>query len=356
MSELYFKSLYLRNFRNFEESDIQLDPGINWIHGKNAQGKTNLLEAVHLISTGRSFRTSHLKELIRHGASFFYLEAEIVNQGVSQKIKLSFDGEEKRLHVDGSLYKTFQPLLGNMPFILYASTDTDLIMGGPLIRRKFLNFHLGQSDPLYVHHLTRYVRAMKQRNCLLRADSDSSIQYWEEEMARSALYLYQARHSFLEELKKPLRVFSQIFTEDQESYEVSFLPSFPAEYLQQLQKNRWKEKKIGLTLLGPHRDDLAFLLQEKEMKTFGSEGQKKTVIAALRLSEWEIFFQKLQIPPIMGIDDLCVSLDATRQTLFLEELFKRGQVFITSPAVKNFSKPITSIQIKQGTTLCQASP
>ena len=151
------KTLYLRNFRNYEEATTTFNSRLNFIWGDNAEGKTNLLEAIYLLSTGRSFRTQHLSELIRTGESFFYLEGECIEQGISQTIKLSFDGKNKRLQLNASTHSSFNPLLGTLPLILHAPTDSELIAGSPLYRRRFLNFHLAQSDPLYVHHLSRFV-------------------------------------------------------------------------------------------------------------------------------------------------------------------------------------------------------
>ena len=188
---MYLKSLYLRNFRNYAEAEIRFSPRLNILYGDNAQGKTNLLEAIYLFSTGRSFRTQHLSELVKSGESFFHLEAEIFRDNVLQKIQLTFDGQTKRLQMNANTYASFHPLLGILPSVLYAPNDTELIGGSPAERRRFINLHLAQSDPHYVHHLTRFWRAMKQRNCLLRGRDAQTIECWEIEMAQSASYLHK---------------------------------------------------------------------------------------------------------------------------------------------------------------------
>ncbi len=329
---MQLKKLYLRNFRNYAEAEVEFSPRLNVFYGENAQGKTNLLEAIYLVSTGRSFRTQNLSELIRLGEPFFYLEAHAVRDGAEQTLKLSFDGQTRRLQMDGNSYASFHPLLGTLPSVLYTPQDTDLISGAPALRRRFLNLHLAQSDPLYVHHLARFWRAMKQRNCLLRSKHPETIEIWENEMAASGAYLHQARGAMLEEIKDPLLVESRRLSGEKEAHEMRFHPTFsPATYLSQLQRSRPREKELGATLSGPHRDDLSLWIEGKEARLFASEGQKKTAIAALRLAEWSRLTARIGSPALLGIDDLGLHLDEARQKWLLGALHRLGQVFITTP-------------------------
>ncbi|MFA5250947.1 MAG: AAA family ATPase, partial [Parachlamydiales bacterium] len=167
-------TLRLHNFRNFSEEFVRFHPHFNLICGENAQGKTNLLEAISLISTGRSFRTSRYQDLIRHGEKFFFLEAGIIKDLVSQTIKIYYDGKEKKIHLSGKALPNFTSLLGLMPSTIYSPQDVELISGFPLIRRRFLNLLLAQSDPLYVHHLSRFLAALKERSYLLKKGSQQN--------------------------------------------------------------------------------------------------------------------------------------------------------------------------------------
>jgi DNA replication and repair protein RecF len=328
---VFLKNLYLRNFRNYTEAEVHFHSGLNVFYGDNAQGKTNILEAIYLIATGRSFRSQHLNELIRAGEPFFLLEAEIVRDGVTQRVKLTFDGQNRSLQIDANHYNSFHPLLGLLPSVLYTPHDTDLITGSPSIRRRFLNLHLAQSDPLYVHHLTRFWRAMKQRNCLLRARNKESLDCWEAEMAQSAAYLTHARQQMIAELKEPLLKQSLKLSGERETHEMQIQISQSKTYLLQLQKNRAREMDLGLTLVGPHRDDLSLLIDNKPARLFASEGQKRTAIAALRMAEWERLTERVGAPALMGIDDLGLHLDEERQKLLQASLEKLGQVFVTTP-------------------------
>ncbi len=320
---MYLKSLYLRNFRSFKEAEISFSDRLNILFGDNGQGKTNLLEAIYLVATGRSFRTQSLSDLIRLGESFFFLEAEVVRDGVLQKVQISFDGQNKRLLLDANKFSSFHPLLGILPAILYTPYDIELIAGSPQERRRFLNLHLAQSDPLYVHHLTRFWRAMKQRNCLLRNRNLQSIECWESEMAQSAGYISKARQEMIGEI--------HIQDLADEKPELQLELSCSKTYLQQLQKNRMREMELGLTLIGPHRDDLSILIDGKLARTYASEGQKKTAIAALKLAEWTRLSKRIGTPVLMGFDDLGSTLGDERQKLLKGKFLELGQVFITTP-------------------------
>lgn len=331
---MHLNHLYLRNFRNYEEETVTFRQGLNAICGGNAQGKTNLLEAISLISTGRSFRTQHLSELIREGSSFFYLEAEIVRDCVTQTVKMSFDGQNRRLQLNANSFTTFHPLLGILPTIFAVPDDIELIAGAPAYRRRFLNLHLAQSDPLYVHHLSRYWRAMKQRNSLLRSKSIETIECWEMEMAQSASYLSKARQTLFDDLKEPLTQQSKHLSREAEAIEIRYHSthsSEPGVYLKQMQKTRSREKELGMTLNGPHRDDLSFWIASKPVRTFASEGQKKTAVTALRLAQWRCFSNKLGTPPLLSIDDFGWPLDDARQRALWNFLQSMGQVFLTTP-------------------------
>ncbi len=330
-SPVRLKALYLRNFRNYEEAEFHFGPKLNVIYGKNAQGKTNLLEAIYLVATGRSFRTQHLSELIRSGQTFFHLEARIEKDHVHQTIRLTFDGTQKQLQIDANRYSSFHPLLGILPCVLLAPQDVEWIDGPPAIRRRFLNMHLAQSDPLYVHHLTRFWRALKQRNSLLKKRLKDSIEYWEIEMAQSADYLSQMRTQMIEEIQEPLFTQSGKLSFAKEQHRMQLQVSQGASYLKLLQKMRAREMELGFTLMGPHRDDLFFYIDQKEARLFASEGQKRTAIAAIRLAEWELLSQKTRTPALLAIDDFGVHLDEERQTILRSQLSTLSQVFITTP-------------------------
>jgi len=202
---MILKKLFLHNFRNFDNEKFIFEKR-NIIYGKNAQGKTSILEAIFLLSLGRSFRTSKLTELIKHKKKFFFIEAEIIKDLVTQKISIYFDRNNKKKikHNHTSIY-SFSHLFGIMPTILHSPYDINIISGYPTKRRRFLNIHLAQKDPLYVYHLTRFYRALKQRNTLLQKKLLTNIEIWEDEIAKSASYITYARNKLLLLLKNPIQ-------------------------------------------------------------------------------------------------------------------------------------------------------
>lgn len=292
-----------------------------------------------------------MSELIQEGKPHFYLEAEIVRDQVAQTIKLSFDGTHKRLQLNANEYPTFTPLLGSFPSILSAPDDIDLITNSPSYRRRFLNLHLAQSDPLYVHHLARFWRAMKQRNCLLKSKKLETLDCWESEMGQSAEYIYGARKDFLEQLKESLEIQGKHLSSEMESIEIRFQPTYPqpsSAYQSHLKKMRNREKEMGATLHGPHRDDLTFQINAKPARSFASEGQKKTIVTALRLAQWQHLHRQIETPPFLAIDDFGGTLDTQRQKHLSRFLTTAGQVFLTTPACPDIFSGASLLRIAAG--------
>lgn len=324
---MYVSKLYLHHFRNYSETLLEFSPSVNLIRGRNAQGKTNLLEALYLLGTGRSFRTPHLKELIQQEQPFFFLEAEIYKEGIHQTLRLSFDGQNKKLDYNHTSYPHFTNLLGLLPIVLLAPEDVLLITGAPTERRRFLDIHLAQSDPLYVHHLSRYMRALKQRNTLLRKKTESTLETWEALLITSATYLRAKRQEAINALTPHLTAFMQELSQSQDMLEVRYLPSFTQNY----QPHRAKELIFGSTLIGPHRDELAIFINHQEARSFASQGQLRCAIAALKLAQWHSLRELQGVPPLFCIDDFAAHLDTARRESLLSKLTTFGQVFLTSP-------------------------
>lgn len=331
---LFLKSLYLRNFRNFKESCVEFSPNLNVIYGDNAQGKTSILEAISLITLGRSFRTSHISELIFQGSDFFFLEAEFIKEGFSNIVKLSFDGKTKKAHINSHVHNAFTPLIGTYPCIISIPEDVQIIYDSPQIRRKFLDLYLAQSDPLYVHYLSRYWKALKQRNCLLKQKSIDAIECFESEMASSAQYIILSRLKAIEQLEPKLQIHGNKISDTADLLGFSYLatcPNDPMLFLEILKKNRKKEMDFGSTIIGPHRDDINFTINGRSAHKFASKGQVKTLVTALKLSLWENLETLSGMPPLFAIDDFEETLDQNRKQHLTTYLENMRQVFITTP-------------------------
>lgn len=335
---MQIEKITLSQFRNYTREEVVFSPRLNYIEGNNAEGKSNLLEAIYLLSTGKSFRTTKLHTLVQQGQSGFCLEALFTREGIAQELRVCYhlSPPSKQILYNQTSYASFLPLLGIIPCILLAPEDISFIIGSPLERRKFLDLHLSQLDPLYVHHLGRYHKALQQKNLLLKQQKQKDLLPWEQVMALSASYLVKKRIETLLLLEKDLQQFISIFSETSESfswrYENSATSIQTEDFLLSWEKNRKKEFLLGTTLSGPHRDDIGLFLQGQEVKTYCSEGQKRCCMAALRLAEWKRFQHSLGVSPLFAVDDFAIHLDEKRQGLLSRSLAMLGQVFLTSPS------------------------
>lgn len=348
---MYLKSIYLRNFRLYEEAYFLFQPGVNQICGPNAKGKTTLLEAIYLLISGRSFRDATWSELIRHGADAFQLHATFVTQGIEQILRIHADRYERKIYCNSTLLPSTTSLLGTLKGGVFTPDDVALIKGAPALRRQFLDMQLAQSDPLYVHHTTRFHRAMRQRNSLLKAKNSAGLAVWEQEMALSADYICRQRMLAVEHLSKTGSPLYHQFTEGTFpltfSYKTFYQNGDLAHFLLEcFCKNRKREMELGFTLVGPHRDDLLIGIAGADSRIFASEGQQRLAAATLRLAEWEFVRANTAEKPLMLLDDIGISLDEERKEKLLGYTMQLGQVMITSTTV--LSKTVSNtIQINQ---------
>lgn len=360
---MQIRSLYLSQFRNYDEAFFEFHPRFNFIYGANAQGKTSILEALYYLMMGRSFRSHQSNELIKHGFPTFYIEAYFLKHQVEQKLRISFDGKERKIIYHSTPLPSVSSLIGLIQGTVMTPDDVQLIKGSPLLRRQFLDIHIAQIDPLYVHHLTRYNRAMRQRNQLLKAQQLATIESWEQEMSHSAAYLIKQRYLALLELQPLCQQAYAELTEESPQFQLTYTASFghlPVDEIrhvvsQQMLKNRRREMLLGSTLSGPHKDDIILTIGQQDARSFASEGQQRSCITALRLAEWQRLSHLADEPPMMMIDDLGMGLDGSRRQRLLHKLEKLGQVFLTttdSQLLSTLSLPsIHTFQISEGTIL-----
>lgn len=334
---MHIRSLYLKNFRNYEEKHFEFGPQINIIRGPNARGKTSILEAIHLLMTGRSFRSSQIKELIKHDQSEFYIELTFLKHGVEQRLRMAHTGKERKIFYNNTPCHAATSLIGVIPGTIMAPDDVSMVKGQPKLRRRFLDIQLALSDPLYVHHLTRYQRAMSCRNVLLKSKNLTVIDVWEQEMATAASYIVFKRYRALNDLQEHCSKILSKISMNTESIQLKYKSQCPDKekdgkgyYFDLYKKMRSRELHFGKTLVGPQRDDMQILIGEKEARFFASEGQQRSCIAALRFAEWENLCRYADEKPLMLIDDLGISLDMSRRAHLFEHIGNLQQVFITT--------------------------
>lgn len=345
---MWVKALLLRNFRSYKDAQFTFSPQNNLIIGPNARGKTTILEAIDLVITGRSFRTSNLADLVREGESGFYVELHYENQGIDHSIRYIYENRQKRIFTNHYPCRSASELLGLLKGALLLPDDIQLIKGAPKLRRRFLDLQLAQINPLYVHHLTRYHRAMRQRNALLKNKDSSTIDLFEQEMANSGSYLIQKRKEIVESLTSDCQGVQDTLSSGKEAVSLQYLAKCePESLLLQFRKLRQREMKTGSTLAGPHLDDLSLKLGNQEARLFASEGQKKSLTTALKFAEWKQLDAQTDSKPLMLIDDVGVSLDAGRRERLISLLDAFDQVFVTSTESLDFDPKTRSTHLIQ---------
>lgn len=327
--------LSLVSFRLFDDKQVSFSPGINVIKGPNATGKTTLLEGIYLLMAGRSFRTSQMSDLFQSGCLNFYVNAQFEKNGVKQVLKMSQQGNERGIFHNSTSLPNLGSLLGILQGVLLAPQDIDLVKGIPAVRRHYLDLQMAQVDPLYVHHLLRYSKALKNRNVLLKSKKVAAIEGFEQGMAISAAYILMQRKKLSAQLESLLREVYHAISGKQEPISLHYRSSLGTAHEQSTIFEKWaihrkKEMEIGYTTMGPHRDDFKILIHEREVKLFASEGEMRTMAAALRLSEWQQMKQAMQQGmPMLLIDDFGISLDPHRALGLASMLEGLGQVIIT---------------------------
>lgn len=351
---MHIERIALRNFRNYELASLDFSPDLNLISGSNGEGKSNLLEALYFLIVGRSFRSSRGSELVRLGEEQFTLEALFHKQGVSQRLLIQYSRSERTLIHNQTRHSSLLPLFGMVAGVLFAPSDSQLIGGPPAERRRFLDLHLSQTDPLYLYHLNRYHRAMKQRNRLLHLKQLETIVGWEVEMARSASYIVQERGRCTAALETWACELQQRVSGGRERLSLAYRPASPTDLesiVAAYAKARPREALLGHTLIGPHRDELLIYLDGREARHFASVGQSCCSAIALRLAEWHRLRDEIGEPPLMLLDDATAALDQARQRRFYQLLEETGQLFLAAPellALPTHSRPARCYRVASG--------
>jgi DNA replication and repair protein RecF len=329
-----FESLKLSGFRNFDDEIINFSPGTNIILGQNGHGKSNLLEAIYLLCTGKSFRTSHLKDLINFNKQGFLIESTLLKNDILHSIKIEFYPQKKKLTIDGSHYPHLHPLMGFLPVVIMTPEMKKIIDDGPTERRKFIDFLGSQISRPYFESITRYHKALKQRNAALKLQQETRI--WEIIMATEWLLIDRIRKELIRQLET---LANHHLSQNQDLNaqirleHVSNIPN-PAdlEAVKALYaKQRSQELHVGSTFSGPHRDELIVYLNGRQAQSTASEGQKKMIVAALCFASFDLMKQILQIDPLFLIDDYDAHFDLVRKGWIQDQLKPLSQSFLTSP-------------------------
>jgi DNA replication and repair protein RecF len=331
---VHLARLKLRDFRNYARLDADFSPGFHVLLGDNAQGKTNILEAIYLMATLRSFRGVGGAQMIRHGAKGYFVGGNVVGQG-DHEIKIYWAARERKLSLDGRPVKKLSDYLGTLRTVVFCTEDLQLVKGAARARRRFLDLLLSQTQPGYLPLLQRYMHAVRNRNALLkqRVCDEAALESFSAEMLRLGNDIIRARRELIPKFSPLARLAYRRISNDAEELRIEYQPSVKNDFAVELAQSRAREKTFRATLVGPHRDDLTLLQNEKSAAQFGSEGQKRTLAIALKTAQAEFLTGIHGAPPVLLIDDVMGELDVKRRSGLLPLLERahhaRGQVFMT---------------------------
>jgi DNA replication and repair protein RecF len=331
---VHLARLRLRDFRNYARLDVDFAPGFHLLLGDNAQGKTNILEAIYLLATLRSFRGVGGAQMIRHGQKGYFAGATVVGQG-QHEIKMYWSASERKLSLDGQAVRKLTDYLGVLRVVVFCAEDLLLIKGSARNRRRFIDLLLSQTHPTYLPLLQRYTRALRARNALLkqRAVDEAALDSFTRELIQLGDQLIQLRRELVPRLSPLARLAYRRISHDAEELRLEYQSSVKKDFGVELAQARQRERTYRSTLIGPHRDDLQFQLNNQPAMQFASEGQKRTLAIALKMAQAEYLTGIHGSPPILLIDDVMGELDAKRRRGFLPLLERtqhtRGQVFMT---------------------------
>lgn len=338
----------LKDVRNYSSLDFHPAPGLNVLLGDNAQGKSNLLEAIAMLGTGKSFRTTRESELIREGCSQATLTGEAcVIAGTVRlacEMHATASGTRKEYLVNGEPVR-YAAFLGRARVVTFAPGDLQLIDGSPALRRSLLNAALAQGSATYYAALLEYGRAVAQKNALLRGrivQDETLLATYDERLVESGVALISERSRYVDEIAVAARDATArwIGTQADGALEISYRTNIPcatlarkeirAAFVQHLAMRKHSELARGQALVGPHRDDVHFSLGGRSLASFGSQGQRRTAVLALKVAEYAVMRDRCGEAPLLLLDDVLSELDAKRQEAFLESLGTIEQAFITS--------------------------
>jgi DNA replication and repair protein RecF len=348
---VYLKRLKLINFRNYKELELDLNEKLNIFVGNNAQGKTNIVEAIYMTSLGKSFRTSKDKELIMFNKNQAYVKVEGQKKysNVEVEIKLVAN-KKKRMKVNKLSLSKNSDILNNIYVVIFSPEDLRLIKEGPSERRKFMDNELSQMKPYYFHNLNNYNKILIQRNHLLKnmkgKDSEFMLEVWDEKLIDVGVKIIEERAKFVKRITPLSRLIHRKITDNKENMEIKYLSNIDYTEDKEQLKDRFKSQlkeslktdmRRGTTTVGPHRDDLGVFIDKIDIRSFGSQGQQRTCALSLKLAEIELVKGETGEYPVLLLDDVMSELDINRQN-FLIRALKDVQLFITTTEINNLEE------------------
>ena len=341
---MYIKSLEFKNYRNYNDLSIEFEKGTNILYGNNAQGKTNVLEAIYVASTTKSHRGSKDREIINFDKDEAHIKITVMKKDVPVRIDIHLKkNKSKGIAINGIPIKKASELFGILNVVFFSPEDLNIIKNGPAERRRFVDLELCQLDKIYVHNLVNYNKILNNRNKLLRDlgfcyDKEllATLDIWDMQLADYGAKIITRRNQFIEEINEIIYGIHRNITNGKEELVIKYEPNITGNNIyDELVRTRDKDLKLKTTSVGPHRDDISFLNKKIDIRKYGSQGQQRTAALSLKLSEIELVKSIIKDTPVLLLDDVLSELDSNRQRHLLGNL-NNVQTLITCTGLDEF--------------------
>lgn len=339
---MHIKKIKINNYRNYNEAEISFHEKMNILYGDNAQGKTNILESIYICATTKSHQGSKDKEIIKMGCDEAHVKMYIEKEGLEHYIDLHLKkNKPKGIAVNGIPIKRSAELMGIINIVLFSPEDLNIIKNGPSERRRFIDMELCQLSRIYLDNLYRYSKVLNQRNHLLKQISyneslKETLSVWDEQLIKYGTEIIKERKEFIEQINNISADIHKKLTGGKEFLNIQYEPDVDEEeFADKLYKNYNRDIYYQITHTGPHRDDIKFISNDMDLRTYGSQGQKRTAALSLKLSEIEIVKKKTGDIPVLLLDDVLSELDRSRQNYLLESI-DDVQTIITCTGLEEF--------------------
>ncbi|MED4354006.1 DNA replication/repair protein RecF [Schinkia azotoformans] len=348
---MFLTELSLTNYRNYKKTRLSFENKVNVILGENAQGKTNLMESIYVLAIAKSHRTSRDKELIKWDEEYAKIEGRVQKRMSALSLELVISNKGKKAKVNSLEQKKLSSYIGSLNVVMFAPEDLNLVKGSPQVRRRFIDIEIGQVMPVYMHDLNQYHHILQQRNHLLkqynRAPEKNKVmlEILTTQLVEIAVKITNRRIHFLHLLQNWAEPIHKGISRGLETLKIQYNPSVDVSegielskmvevYYEKFSKIKEKEIDRGITLAGPHRDDMQFFVNDKDVQVYGSQGQQRTTALSIKLAEIELIKSEVGEYPILLLDDVLSELDDYRQSHLLNTIQGKVQTFVTTTSVE----------------------
>lgn len=366
---MYIEQLELENFRNYKTLSLSFENKVNVFVGENAQGKTNVMEAIYVLGMAKSHRTSNDKDLIRWDEDYAKISGRIQKKNGSAPMELTISKKGKKAKFNHIEQRKLSQYVGNMNVVMFAPEDLHLVKGSPQVRRRFIDMEIGQVSPVYLYHVGLYQKILQQRNQYLKQlqikkqTDEAFLDVLTEQYIEIAVKIIQKRFEFVRILENWAKPIHSGISRGLESLMIRYKPSLDVSeqadsskmvttFEEKLSTMRKKEIDRGISLIGPHRDEIYFYVNGRDVQTFGSQGQQRTAALSVKLAEIELIYEEVGEYPILLLDDVLSELDDFRQSHLLNTIQGKVQTFVTTTTTSGIDhktiREATSFSVNSG--------